>query len=660
MNKKKVMKVVIIIGIIIIPLMYSFFYLKAFWDPYGNLKTIPIALVNQDTGELGTELVDNLKEKDVMDFHVLTEEQANEGLVNQEYYAVISIPRNFTDTLNSGSTKDKQVTTITYSPNQKMNYLGSQIINKVVASVETELTSQVNEKVVDTLANKLNEVPDQLQKVSNASGELKEGSSQLKEGIGKLQQGANTLDSSYEEFNAGVNTATQGSQTLQTGVTSLVNGIDQVAAGTATLTKSSQNLDQITSSAQALASSSSQLNNGISQYIAGVNSYQSNVNNYITQIIALCDANPALKQDPRILALYQGALQIKNAPAVQTLTASGVELKNKEATFNAKINEFSNATTNLPKLTEGIITLQDAVSKLQTGGLQVKSGSANLSNGLQTLSANSTKVQNGIRELSNGTTTALVGSQALYEGLDTFKNTVDTNLNDTKEQLTNLNGLSEYAKNPVQIDEVDYGKIDSYGVGFAPYFMSLSLWVGGLMIFIGFYYDPENRFKLIGRKSTNRLARTGIYVLFAAIQAIVLGFFLKLGLGFEVTNIWLYYGTCILISMVFLAIIQFLIVNFGDVGKFLSILFLVLQLAASGGTFPIETVPVFFQKIYNFMPMKYSIRLIKESIVSIDDHFALKNAGVLFIILAVFLVATIVFDVLKSVKAKRKAALSKG
>lgn len=101
----------------------------------------------------------------------------------------------------------------------------------------------------------------------------------------------------------------------------------------------------------------------------------------------------------------------------------------------------------------------------------------------------------------------------------------------------------------------------------------------------------------------------------ATLQGIVLGFILKAGLGFNVTSLGLYYVTCILVSMVFTSIILFLIENFGDVGKFLCILLLVLQLATSGGTFPIETVPKFFQSIYPYMPMNYTIRLIKESLI---------------------------------------------
>ena len=82
MNKKKIMKWVILVAIIIIPVMYSFFYLKAFWDPYGNLKDMKIAIINLDKGNedenLGNDLVESLKEKDVMQIEVLTDSNLND------------------------------------------------------------------------------------------------------------------------------------------------------------------------------------------------------------------------------------------------------------------------------------------------------------------------------------------------------------------------------------------------------------------------------------------------------------------------------------------------------------------------------------------------------------------------------------------------------
>ena len=120
MTKKKWFKAVIIIAIILIPVLYSGFYLKAFWDPYGNLEELPVAIVNLDEGEneenLGKELVDKLLDKGIVKFSVISEQEANDGLVNKEYYAVITIPANFTKKLNSAENQDRQsAVTVSYT-----------------------------------------------------------------------------------------------------------------------------------------------------------------------------------------------------------------------------------------------------------------------------------------------------------------------------------------------------------------------------------------------------------------------------------------------------------------------------------------------------------------------------------------------------------------
>ena len=150
MKKFKTIKmVIVIIAVVCIPIMYSFFYLKSYWDPYGKLKNMTIAMVNLDEGQdgenLGQEFVDSLIEKDVVNIKQVDQDEAERGLIEEDYFAVITIPKTFTEYLNSANSTDKHVATITYSPNQKYNYLASQIINKIVTAAETTLESEVSE-----------------------------------------------------------------------------------------------------------------------------------------------------------------------------------------------------------------------------------------------------------------------------------------------------------------------------------------------------------------------------------------------------------------------------------------------------------------------------------------------------------------------------------
>ena len=638
MKNKKFMKVIIIIAVIIIPVLYSFFYLKAFWDPYGNLHDMNIAIVNLDEGDndenLGTELVNKLKDKDTMTITVLNNsDEAQEGLVNQDYYATITIPKNFTKDLNNAENSDRKVTTISYSPNQKNNYLASQIINKVVTTVETELRSEVSKKVVGKLSDKLEEVPDKMGEISDGANQLQDGTSQLQSGLQELNKGTNNLSTNYEKFDSGVDSAYAGSEKLANGLNILNSGADEIYSGTSQL-----------------AEKTNTLNTGVSSYIKGVNQLVSSVNATSTQIQKVGEDlanyqqthNPdALNEAAKILQGMQSS-SAGSAQLLGTLQSKGTELEQGVNLLNTKVQT----------LNSGMFTLKQGISSAKTGNEELQKG-------LKELSTNSKTIKEGTKQLSNGSSQALNGSQTLLDGTNTFKNEINNGIENTQEELKNLNGLDEYTSEPVEVDEQDYAQVDSYGVGFAPYFMSISLWVGALIMLIIFYYDPDDRFKLLGRNAQNKYLRAGLYFVISVAQGIALGFILKAGLGFGVTNIWLYYGTCILTSIVFFSILQFLVIKLGDVGKFLGILLLVLQLAASGGTFPIETVPKFFQSIYKFMPMNYTIRLIKESLIKVDNGMIAKNACILVGIFIVFMAITLIVDYLKTKHDKKANVANK-
>lgn len=639
MKNKKFMKVIIIIAVIIIPVLYSFFYLKAFWDPYGNLHDMNIAIVNLDEGDndenLGTELVNKLKDKDTMTITVLNNsDEAQEGLVNQDYYATITIPKNFTKDLNNAENSDRKVTTISYSPNQKNNYLASQIINKVVTTVETELRSEVSKKVVGKLSDKLEEVPNKMEEISDGASQLQDGTSQLQSGLQELNKGTNNLSTNYEKFDSGVDSAYAGSNKLANGLNSLNSGADEIYSGTSQL-----------------AEKTNTLNAGVSSYVGTINNKViPTIKSTSTQMATLATIiqNHTSSLSPEELAQVTSILQTMQSSSagstqlLGTLQSKGTELEQGVNLLNTKVQT----------LNSGMFTLKQGISSAKTGNEELQKG-------LKELSTNSKTIKEGTKQLSNGSSQALSGSQTLLNGTNTFKNEINNGIENTQEELKNLNGLDEYTSEPVEVDEQDYAQVDSYGVGFAPYFMSISLWVGALIMLIIFYYDPEDRFKLLGRNAQNKYLRAGLYFAISVTQGIVLGFILKAGLGFGVTNIWLYYGTCILTSIVFFSILQFLVIKLGDVGKFLGILLLVLQLAASGGTFPIETVPKFFQSIYKFMPMNYTIRLIKESLIKVDNGMIAKNACILVGIFIVFMAITLIADYLKTKHDKKANVTSK-
>lgn len=170
------------------------------------------------------------------------------------------------------------------------------------------------------------------------------------------------------------------------------------------------------------------------------------------------------------------------------------------------------------------------------------------------------------------------------------------------------------------------------------------------MCYVVLYYDQKNRFKILGSSATNKLLQNAIYILIGAIEGIITGAMLKAGLGYDVQNVILYYFTSMLIGITFMSIIQFLIRNFGDIGKLLALIILVLQLAASGGTFPIETIDKSFRAINPLLPMTYTIKLLKEILVPTATNYKGLYIGILIGITIVTLGITYIVDIIKSKK----------
>lgn len=292
MKKNKVMKTIIFIVIILIPVIYSFFYLKSYWDPYGNLQDLQVAIVNLDKGEeeqnQGEELIKSLIDSRTIKICDVDSNEAQDGLVNGKYYAKIVIPEDFTKSLNNAQNADREKTVITYAPNKKSNYLAYQIINNVVTKTELSLQAKVSEKVVASLKEKLEEVPTKMEEINDGVGKVQEGTNTLNDGLKTLEEGTNTLKTNYEKFDQGVTNACQGSKTLQNGVNAVKSGTKDLSSGADTI---SMAVSQIQEGSQELSSKTGKgiesINDGVSKLVSGSESLDENLNNYINGVNTL-------------------------------------------------------------------------------------------------------------------------------------------------------------------------------------------------------------------------------------------------------------------------------------------------------------------------------------------------------------------------------------
>lgn len=798
LQEKGIFKIVVFAVVLLIPVIYSFFYLKSYWNPYEHLTDIKVGIVNLDKGEngknRGKELLNELQNSGVMNFvEVESTEAANKGLGEDEYYAIITIPEDFTKTLNSAPTDNKQISTITYSPNKRKNYLSSQIINSALKTVEINLQSKVSKEVTATLSNSLKDVPDNLQKISDGAEQIDDGAGKLSDGLQKLASGADTLDKKYSEFDKGIESATKGSTDLTNGVSQINSGIDNLSnganelngaieqinegagilsnqgslgifkllngveelykgadglnsgvseyvAGTKTLAQGTKeyvegantlsegiksyvtNANTLENGVQNYVTNAEDLENGIVGYVNGVNSVTTQKNAVLSSLIQYSNSNPndeTIKQlainaqaildaedsnhmSAQGQALVNGANGLKANNQSLKLLAQGLQSNNENLTngantlqaYNADLNggasqlinkadeltqgsqklfngvgQLKNETADLPQLTSGIKTLRTAISQVNTGtetlvsGVstlkdgtnRVQNGSVELTKGLNVLKTSSKDVKNALDQISAGTNQSLEGSATLKEGTTEYKIQINDGLEKAKEEVKKLDDLDNYVQDPVQFKEESYGKVDSYGVAFAPLFISIGLWVGALMCYVVLYYDQRHRFGILDHDTQkSKIIQNVLYLAIGAIEGVLTGLLLKWTLGYSVVHMGTYVWQCMLAGLVFMSVIQFLIRNFGDIGKFLALIILVLQLAASGGTFPVETIDNAFKGFTNILPMTYTIRAFRDALVSTDHSLIMTNTWVLIGIFVVLNVINLSVEIFKEKRKKCK------
>ena len=686
-------KAIIFIVVMLIPLIYSFFYLKSYWNPYGNLSDMQIAVVNLDKGKddknQGNEFVQSLKDSDTFKICEVSKDEAQEGMKKGNYYATIEIPENFTKCLESASTEDKQIAQVTYSPNQATNYLATQIVNSAVKTIELNLQSKIDKEIIANLASKLNEVPDSLQEISNGADTILNGTESLNDGIKQISDGTNTLSNSYKEFDEGVNSAYTGSKSLNSGISQVSDGVETLKNGGKSLDSA---IDQINQGADQLSSQGAEgitelstgvtdlntgaktLNDGVAEYVTGVNNLSENTEVFLNKLIKTADAlgdncDPTLKafatqaqgffaKDPKTNMNGFESIAVggkKVTAGSNSLYAGTQKLAKGTEKLGTLTNGIQSLKTALTQVKQGTTSLNNGIATLQNGTTQLSKGSKSLETGLEKLSSSSSTVDNAISTLNEGSKTAYGGSNQLVEGVKTFKTSIDEGMQDTKEQLKSLNGIEEFGENPVEFKTEEYGKVDSYGIAFTPLFLCIGLWVGALMAYVVLYYDHDERFGIFGMNAKNKILQNLIYLGLGAAEGLLTGWLLKAGLGFEVQNMALYYGSSILIGITFMSIIQFLIRNFGDIGKFLALIILVLQLAAAGGTFPIETIDKAFQAVSPYLPMTYSIKLLREVLVPTASNFKVTYIGILVGIIAVTMLITFVVDIINKRKNEENA-----
>ena len=657
-----------------IPILYSGFFLGSIWDPYGQTKNLPVAFVNEDKGaslngkslNVGESVEKKLKDNHDLGWEFVSKQQADEGVNSGHFYAVVTIPSDFSQKAASITKSEPQQAVINFTTTPAKNYIGSLVSNQAAAKVKSSVSEQITQAYAKGILENLDKLGTGLDAAAN-------GASTLHDGLGRLQSGAQT-------YVGGVKQLAVNQQSLAGGLAQLSDGSRKLQAGLGQLSNSLPTESQL-----------SQLSDGMKQLQSGINQLNASVRNPSPALVAQqnkveTDAQTlvqTMKDSESDLLTAGGTLQALSTQAAasgsDSTTISSSQISNISQAFTktkAIIAQTGTLREDLQTLNQqlsaqqtqlqaGVSALNNGVNQLTPNAItafngynsvrfannQLLAGSASLTNGLNEAKSGSQKLANGASLLESRSGALIDGTSQLASGADTLANKLADASNRIKIQPTGATTQQQIA-NPVKSEVTEKGNVPNYGYALSPYVLSLSLFVGAIVLNV--IYPIRKTFS--EQESVIRwwLSKASVAGVAAFMQATILMLVMVFFLGLTPEHPAHFIGVIYLTSFAYMSIVSLLVIVLDNPGRFLAMVLLVLQLGSSEGTFPIQTANGFFQAINPLVPMTYSIRALRQAISGgLDNAF---YGGSMWVLAGFLLVANLLTIGFFAYRGKRKFA----
>lgn len=657
-----------------IPILYSGFFLGSIWDPYGQTKNLPVAFVNEDKGanlngkslNVGESVEKKLKDNHDLGWEFVSKQQADEGVNSGHFYAVVTIPSDFSQKAASITESEPQQAVINFTTTPAKNYIGSLVSNQAAAKVKSSVSEQITQAYAKGILENLDKLGIGLDTAAN-------GASTLHDGLGRLQSGAQT-------YVGGVKQLAVNQQSLAGGLAQLSDGSRKLQAGLGQLSNNLPTESQL-----------SQLSDGMKQLQSGINQLNASVSNPSPALVAqqnkveteaqtLVQTMEASKSD---LLAAGGTLQTLGAQAAasgsNSTTISLPQISNISRAFTETQTIIEQTTTLLKdlrvltqqlsaqqtQLQAGVSALNNSVNQLTPNAItafngynsvrfannQLLAGSTSLTNGLNEAKSGSQKLANGASLLESRSGALIDGTSQLASGADTLANKLADASNRIKIQPTGATTQQQIVS-PVKSEVTEKGNVPNYGYALSPYVLSLSLFVGALVLNV--IYPIRKTFS--EQESAIRwwLSKASVAGVAAFMQATILMLVMVFFLGLTPEHPAHFIGAIYLTSFAYMSIVSLLVIVLDNPGRFLAMVLLVLQLGSSEGTFPIQTANGFFQAINPLVPMTYSIRALRQAISGgLDNAF---YGGSMWVLAGFLLVANLLTIGFFTYRGKRKFA----
>lgn len=300
--------IIAIVGVITIPMIYTNLFLRSMWDPYGKIEDLPVAIVNLDksaflNGEkisIGDDMVKTLKDEKSLKFDFVSEEKAQKGLSENDYYMTVTIPNDFSKNATTVLEENPKKMVLEYKTNPAKNYIASKLsetaflkMKDAVSQTVTEVYTKALLENIDKISNGLTDAHDGVKLLSDGSSQLVSGNQTLYDNLVNLKSSTLKFKDGVSEFSVGLNTYLDAVSVVNSSLDKVYNGTVLLSDNVSTLSNSTQKLNEgsnsfnsalntYTNGVDTANNGALALKNGISKYIDGVNTVKQG-SNLITQ-----------------------------------------------------------------------------------------------------------------------------------------------------------------------------------------------------------------------------------------------------------------------------------------------------------------------------------------------------------------------------------------
>lgn len=684
-----VMTVIVLFGLVVIPSLFTWFNVIASWNPFGNTRNLTVAVANTDDGfqsdliplriNVGEQVVSALRANKDLDWVITSEEDAIDGTESGEYYAAIVLPPTFSADMMTFYADGSERTRIEYYTNEKKNALAPKITEQGAGEVSTSINEVFTEtlgeaalNIITSLSSFLDDADTQAV-LSRLQAHVGEVSAQLRAGAATADMFTSLIASSrplvdsagqlVEGSGAALRDATgalgagkAAAQELKDVLATTTAALGDALAGTSESYQAvADSIDQVyaamdaqsATTADALRAAAARVQTQIDQHRTLRDDLVQNVRpllpeaarGSLDQVVSRIDAAIAREQALHD-RLEEAATRVTDSNAESQ--AAHAEISGLVAEAKAAVDDARDAYTGSlqPKLDALADTLAviggniDAIGADLSSVAESLSGSDSLSTALTSAETLTTGISASLSETA-GRFDAL--SAALGKAIDTGDLT----------ELTDVIGadpkaLATHLAQPVALERVPVFSVVSFGAAMTPLYTVLALWVGALLISVSIRVDPPQGagtdLPALSPAQTY-LGRFGVFALVGFLQSSLVCLGSVLFTQVQPAHPFLLILAGWVMSLVFTLIVYTFVVTFGNAGKALAVLLLVVQISSSGGAYPLQVLPEWFQGVSPFLPATHAVNAMRSAIAGIyeNDYWVSLGSLALFAVPALLL-----------------------